>query len=102
MFERFKHVKVQIHDSSFLRTIPVACVKKYLEQHNWNIHGEIKMNGECKGWIYEKEEVFVTVPKSEDYADYSLRLSELLKRTSEIEEGNQLSIVEEMFSFVNK
>jgi hypothetical protein len=99
MFKRFANVHVEIHDPVFLKTIPVLLIEKYLEHHQWKLYHEIQMNGVSKGWIYEKEEMLVTVPKSEEFADYALRLSELLQRVNVIEEGNQLSIVEEIFSF---
>lgn len=102
MFERFQHVHVEIHDSAFLKTIPVKLIKRYLEIHHWKMHQELLMNGVCKGWIYEKEEMFITVPKCEEFADYALRISELLQRVTVIEEGNQLSIVEEIFSLEEK
>ena len=98
MFERFIDVQVQIHDSAFLKTIPVKNIKQYLENKGWSIQEEIKRNEETKGWIFEKEEMFVTLPVSETFGDYALRISELLQRVNVIELGNQLSIVEEIFA----
>lgn len=98
MFERFKDVQVQIHDADFLKTIPVANIVRYLQEHKWRNHQEIRINGDLKGWIYEKEEMFVTVPVSEAFGDYALRISDLLQKVNVIEFGNQLSIVEDIFS----
>lgn len=85
-------MNAQIRDESVLKTLAPTSVVGYLKSRQWQLVGKLKADVP----VYSKGDYQVFLPLNKGYADYGLRMGEVLAALSAEEGRSQLTIFEEL------
>ena len=85
-------MRVRISDQKILQSITPAEVLAYLRSRGANKTDDIQNKADI--WQYGGEEILV--PLATHFADYSMRMSEILLCLEKVKERSQLMIVEDI------
>ena len=90
-------MKVAIEDAATFRSLKPLEISAYLRAKQW--YREADISGKADLWIYKKndgEEFDITLPNSRSFADYALRISEVLQTLSIVEERSELDVLRDL------
>lgn len=85
-------MNADIRDESLLKTLEPTSLVSYLRSRQWDLIGKIRPDVP----VFSKGPHEVFLPLSKQYADYGLRMGDLLKALEADEERSQLEIFEEL------
>jgi hypothetical protein len=85
-------MNAEIRDEQVLRTLVPTNIVRYLKSRHWEMVGRVREDVP----VFSKGDQEVYLPLSQDYADFALRMAELLRALALDEERSQLVIFEEL------
>ena len=92
-------MKTDIRDDNLLRTLDPRTLAGYLKNRGWTMAGKFKSDVP----VFAKDALQVLVPMTKTYADYGLRVGELLAALSEDEKRSKVEVFEDlMFTSADK
>lgn len=90
-------MKVAVQDSATLRSLKPLELAAYLRANGWR--READLHGKGSLWQIhgsDGSEFDVTLPAKRDFADYALRMSEVLRTLAEVERRSQLDVLRDI------
>jgi hypothetical protein len=87
-------VKVQIQDKELFREIPYEKIVAYLTRKGWKSVTPWHFSD-----IWELEDNQLLVPNTTSISDYAVRISDIVRRISELEDRSQIAVVESLLEW---
>jgi hypothetical protein len=91
-------MRAKIEDTDALRALKPLELAAYLRSKGWTQQADLQ--GKAILWIYEGDgvESDVTVPLRREFADYALRVQEVLQTLSRVEQRSELDILRDLLT----
>ena len=91
-------MKAKIQDMDALRALTPLELTAYLRSKGWK--QQMDLHGKAFLWLYEGEhgESEVTVPLRREFADYALRVQEVIQTVSKVEQRSELEVLRDLLT----
>jgi hypothetical protein len=92
-------MKVVIEDAATFQSLKPLEIAAYLRSKHW--HREADLSGKADLWVFKKhdtEEFDLTLPNRRSFADYALRIAEVLQTLAKVEDRSELEILRDLQS----
>ena len=91
-------MKAKIQDMDALRALTPLELTAYLRSKGWK--QQMDLHGKAFLWLFEGEhgESEVTVPLRREFADYALRVQEVIQTVSKVEQRSELEVLRDLLT----
>ncbi len=89
-------MRADVRDAKVLQELAPSALELYLQAHNWHKVGAIPERASIWQPDVARSSPEVIVPLKTDFADYALRVSEIIQTLSKFEDRPQLEIIAEL------